>query len=110
MTCTDIVKSVNGLIDAWHDVNAIEGTEGPSLGSSSQPDIHGQPFLSASEQLGVLSRLSQQSVDTNASYIGSDAESRMSLLPDFVVMDYQERIQKGHTGDEFDYAANHTNV
>eukprot|EP00178_Gracilaria_changii_P003912 TRINITY_DN1599_c0_g1_i1.p1 TRINITY_DN1599_c0_g1~~TRINITY_DN1599_c0_g1_i1.p1 ORF type:complete len:1060 (-),score=230.55 TRINITY_DN1599_c0_g1_i1:3223-6402(-) len=110
MTWEDIVECIDGVMDALKDLDAMEDGAEPCLGSSSEASIERNPSVSGARQPSMQSRPSQQSVDTNTSYIGSEAESRMSLLPEFDVMDYQERVQKGHSGDEFDYAANHTNV
>ncbi|KAI0562021.1 hypothetical protein FGB62_68g154 [Gracilaria domingensis] len=110
MTWEDIVECIDGVMDALKDLDAMEDGADPCLGSSSEAETERKPSISRVAQPHLLSRTSQQSIDTNTSDIGSEAESRMSLLPEFTIMDYQERIQKGHSGDEFDFAANHTNV
>lgn len=106
----DIVECIDGVMDALKDLDAMESDD-PSIRSSSDIELGRKPSSNAIvPQPRPVSRGSLRSIDTNASYVGSEAESRMSLLPEFTVMDYQERAQKGHNGDEFDYAANHTNV
>ncbi|PXF47179.1 hypothetical protein BWQ96_02954 [Gracilariopsis chorda] len=106
----DIVECIDGVMDALKDLDAMESDD-PSVRSASDIGLERRPSsVAVVHKPRPVSRGSLQSIDTNASYVGSEAESRMSLLPEFTVMDYQERAQKGYDGDEFDYAANHTNV
>lgn len=108
VTWTDILDCMDGVMSALDDMYEIEAGH-PSSTSVAKSQHESKSTLQRGKSRPISER-STRSIDTNASYIGSEAESRMSLLPEFAVIDSRQKAKNGHEGDEFDYAANHINV
>lgn len=112
----DVVECVRGVMDALKEMDEMGETQeqhsafGHSQGSNGRLS-NGSMSKESMLPLERLSRHSSRSdADSHCPDIGSDSESRMSLLPDFGELDSSLKAASGGKGDEFDYAANHVNV
>ena len=112
MEWKDIVECVRGVMDALREMDEMEGTQ---HGSLQEMNSRNSSHMSDSLVQGDRSvHSSSQSLRSEAYShhpdIGSDSESRMSLLPEFGELDSSLAAAHGGKGDEFDHAATHTNV
>lgn len=111
MNWEDIVDCVRGVMDALKEMDETESSEDTADANSISRqlyDVQQNTDFSDTYKEDSLGVQSGQ-VDENLMDSASDTESRISIIPDFAVMD--SKLAAGRIdGDEFDFAANEVNV
>ena len=105
----DIVECVKGVMDAMKEMgmNNMPQDDYPMPQEEVAYDALGQPVPLHSSQSQLDS---EYSVQSGQSDLGSDSETRMSLLPEFSEHDMKMKHENGGRGDEFDFAVNGCNA
>lgn len=111
MNWEDIVDCVRGVMDALREMDEDEDPEDTADANAINERVFGVQQNTVSSDTNKEHSMEVQSRQTDERLMDSesDAESRVSIIPDFAIMDSKlaaERVD----GDEFDFAANEVNV
>lgn len=137
MTWHDVKDCVIGVVDAMKEMDgnmddpnfsssdmqrmqSLRTPSNPNASDKSLPCVSNSLLASGQVRLSDRSvpsgtdthddRSVQSGTDTHDPEVGSDVESRMSLLPSFGDLDQRLAANAGVGDDEFDFAATHVNV